>query len=616
MPKTEKRTEELLEKANNLPLSPGIYIMKDKNGKVIYVGKSRKLKNRVSQYFQNSKKNTKTLKMVTNAEDFDYMICTTEIEALTLENTLIKQYSPKYNIKLKDAKSYPYIKITEGEYPKIVFTRTRNADKGKYFGPFSGASTVYSILDTIRKTLGIPNCKRVFPRDIGKDRPCIYHQIGKCCGLCTGKISSKEYARLIGCAEELLKGHGKNAIDKLEAQMYDFAEKEQYESAARCRDAIKSLKKLDQKQNVVASPDTNIDIFGLYADESFACISVMYVRDGAVVNKNDFSISADAITDSEALSAFIFEHYVMNDYVPKLIATSFILDNDDKSALEEYLYTKAGIKTELRHPERGRIRELSKICVENAEEKVKQNRLYAQKDEEVLYTLAKLLALESLPLRIEAYDISNIGSENITAGMVVFKDGKACRGDYRSFNILSLKDKADDYASMREALVRRFKHLNDDTSGSFSEYPDLILIDGGKGHVSVATEAIREFGLNIPIFGMVKDNFHKTRALCTEAEEINIAREQSVFMLIYGIQEEVHRFTVGKTTAAKRKTLKHSSLEKISGIGPMKAKRLMEAMRTLPAVKSATPQMLASVKGITATDAEMIYKYFHSETEK
>ncbi len=611
MPKTTKRMEELLEKANSLPTSPGIYMMRDQHEKVIYVGKSKKLKNRVSQYFQNSKKNLKTAKMVCAIENFDYILCKTEIEALTLENALIKQYAPKYNIKLKDAKTYPYIKITQGEYPKIIFTRTRASDKGKYFGPFSGASAVYSILNILYKSLGIPNCKRSFPKDIGKERPCIYYQMRQCCGLCTGNVTKEEYDNLIQCATEILKGHTGSAIAKLEQNMFAFAEAERYEAAAGCRDAIKALKQLSQKQHVVASPDVNMDVFGVYAEDSFGCISLIQVRDGAVADKSDFLFGSDAITDGGSLGAFLMEHYQLSEYVPKKIIVSFDLDDEDRIPLEEYFSNRTGHKVDIRRPERGAVKEICQTAVNNAEEKARQSRLDAQKDESVLFRLAQLLCMESLPTRIEAYDISNIGTQDITAGLVVFENGKPKKTDYRSFRIRSVVGQADDYSSMREALQRRLRHLKEDQKGSFSEYPDLILVDGGKGHVSVAKEIMAAEGVIIPVFGMVKDEFHKTRALCTEQEEINIAREKSIFMLIYKIQEEVHRFTVGKTTQSKRKTLKHSSLEKINGIGPAKAKRLLDAMGTLSAIKNATEEELFSVSGISKTDAYAVYRYFH-----
>lgn len=610
MPSTQKRTQELLEKANTLPLCPGVYIMRDRNNKIIYIGKSRKLKNRVSQYFQQSKKNTKTSKMVYCAEDFDYILCKTEIEALSLENALIKQNTPKYNIKLKDAKSYPYIKITDEEYPRILFTRTRLSDKGKYYGPFSGSSIAYSILDIIHKSLGIPNCKRRFPQDFGKDRPCIYYQMNQCCGLCTGQVSKEEYSSLLQCAADILKGNIGSASAVLNDQMQRFAENEQFESAAKCRDTIRALERLNQKQNVVAAPDTNMDVFGFYSDELISCVSVMYIRGGAVIDKADFVFNSDAITDTDSLSSFIVDHYISRDYIPKSVLLSFDLDADDINALEEFLSQRADHRVYVKHPERGPNKELTAVVHKNAQEKARQTKLESQKDEDVLINLAQLLKLESLPIRIEAYDISNIGTENITAGMIVYENGKACKADYRLFKIKSLINTTDDYASMQEALRRRIKHLKEDQKGSFSKYPDLLLIDGGRGHVSAVKEVLREENIDLPVFGMVKDDFHKTRALCTDNEEINIAKERAIFMLIYKIQEEVHRFTVGKVMAAKRSTLKHSSLEKIAGIGPNKAKTLLGAFGTLSAIKNATEAEISAVKGISKSDAHNVVEHF------
>ena len=613
MPQTQKRLAELLNKANDLPLTPGVYIMKDKNGTVIYVGKSRKLKNRVSQYFQNSKKNFKTAKMVSAAEDFEYILCATEIEALSLENTLIKKYSPKYNIKLKDAKSYPYIKITDEEYPKILFTRNRKNDKGKYFGPFSGASIAYSILDILHKFLGIPNCKRRFPQEIGKQRPCLYYQMRQCCGLCTGKISKEDYSALINCAANILRGNINSSVSMLEERMLAFAEEENYEAAAKCRDTIKALTSLNEKQSVVASPDVNADVFGFYGDDVAACMSVMYIRSGVVSDKADFVFNNEAITDSEALSAFLIEHYIDKEYIPKSVILSFELGDDDILAIEEFLFEKVNKRITVKKAERGTFKELATVVKDNATEKIRQLKLQNQKDESILISLAELLSLESLPERIEAYDISNLGGENITAGMIVYKNGHPSKNDYRLFNIKTVSGAPDDYASMREAIRRRIKHLKEDSSSSFAEYPDLMLIDGGKGHVSVVKEVLNEENIYIPVFGMVKDEFHKTRSLCTEQDEINIAREQAIFMLIYRIQEEVHRFTVDKVMKAKRSTLTHSSLEKIDGIGPAKAKRLLGALGSFTAVKKASEQELLAVKGISKADAAKIYQYFNSK---
>ena len=612
MPQTQKRTDELLKKANSLPLTPGVYIMKDRNDKVIYVGKSRKLKNRVSQYFQNSLKNLKTAKMVRLAEDFDYILCQSEIEALTLENSLIKKYAPKYNIRLKDSKQYPYIKITAEEYPRVIYTRKRLADKGKYFGPFTGTSAIHSIIDIIYKSLGIPNCKRVFPRDIGKERPCIYYQMKKCCGLCTGKVSKEEYDSLIKCAIDMLRGNTSKTIDNIEQQMLDFAEQENFEAAAKCRDTIAALKNLSEKQHMVASPDTDMDIFGYYNDDLASCISAMYVRYGAVSDKYDFTFDSDAQTDSGALAAFLVEHYNRYDYIPKNIVISFELDEADKDTLEKYLSERAGRKVTIHRPERGDTKKLCDTVVSNAEEKARQLKMQMQNDESVLASLAAILALEVLPQRIEAYDISNIGADNITAGMVVYEDGKPKKSDYRTFSIKSV-DGIDDYASMREALTRRILRLKSEKSGSFAQTPDLMLIDGGRGHISTVKAVLESEGVDIPVFGMVKDDFHKTRALCTDTEEINIAKEKAVFGLIYRIQEEVHRYTVGRTTNAKRSTLKRSSLENIKGIGPSKAKALIAHFGTFSAVKSADITALETVSGISRADAENIYRYFNSK---
>ena len=610
MPAKEERLRELLEKANALPSCPGVYVMKDKHGKVIYVGKSRKLKNRVSQYFQNSRKNVKTERMVRFAEDFEYIVCSTEIEALSLENTLIKQYTPKYNIRLKDAKSYPYIKITREEYPRIVYTRTRLSDKAKYFGPFTGTSTVFSVISVIQKTLGIPSCKRQFPRDIGKERPCVYYQMGQCVGVCTGKVQREEYNELIRCASDILRGNTAAARSSLEAKMIEYAENERFEAAARCRDTIRALERLSQKQHVVASPDTEQDVFGFYTDDLCSCVSAMYVREGAVVDKQDFVFGAEQIVDAEALSAFLVEHYKMRDMIPKNIIVSFELPREDAEALSEYFSSVAQRRINVKHPERGDLRELCATADENAREKARQYRDENKKDDTALVNLASLLRLEVLPERIEAYDISNIGSDNKTAGMVVMKNGKLSRADYRSFNIKSVEG-IDDYSCMREAISRRLAHLDGDVSGSFSEYPDLLLIDGGRNHVAVVREELARYGKDIPVFGMVKDDYHKTRALCTESDEINIAKDKAVYMLVYKLQEEVHRYTVSKTMGGKRKTLRRSSLENIEGIGPSKASKLLSHFGTLGALKAASVDEISKAKGISRRDAEAVYGHFH-----
>ena len=608
MSDNSQRMQRLLDKANSLPTAPGVYIMKDAAGKVIYVGKSRKLKNRVSQYFQNSEKSTKTARMVERVHEFEYILCETEIEALSLENTLIKQYTPKYNIRLKDAKSYPYIKLTDETYPRLVMTRKRDADKGKYFGPYSGVSTVYAVIGSLQKALQLPNCKRKFPEQIGKERPCLYYQIKQCCGVCTGKVTPEAYADKIHTAAEILRGNTASEKKRLTEQMFALAEQERYEAAAVCRDTIAALDRLSQKQSVVGAPDDEYDVFGLYDDGVSSALSVFFVRGGVCTDKQDYLFDKENITDRESLFSFICDLYRGRSDIPRLILISFSPDEDARQTAAEYLGGLAGRKVELRTPERGQLRALCETVTANAKEVAEKSATNESRREGVLLRLAHILELESYPARIEAYDISNFGKEHLTAGMIVTREGSFAKRDYRTFKIKSVQG-TDDYASMREALSRRFAHLSDE-EGSFAEYPDLILLDGGKGHVGVVRELAREMGLDIPIFGMVKDDFHKTRALCTEDAEISIAKESAVFQFIYGIQEEVHRYTVGSMKKAKTKTLVTSSLTQIPGIGPAKAAALLKMPGGLQAVKRASREELLAIKGIGEKDADAIIEYF------
>ena len=608
----ESENKILLEKANTLPLRPGVYIMKNASGSVIYVGKSRKLKNRVSQYFQNSEKNIKTANMVRQVKDFDYYVCDTEIEALSLENTLIKQYSPKYNIRLKDAKSYPYIKITDGVYPKLVMTRKRQSDGGKYFGPYSGTSTVYSVINTLSAVLGLPTCSRNFPKDIGKERPCLYYQLKKCCGVCTGKVTEDEYREKIKFASDVLRGNTASVKRELNDKMLDAAENERFEAAAKYRDTLAALDRLGQRQKVVAAPGTEHDIIALYNDDICSCISIFYIRDGAVSDKSEYVFGKDRIIDESNIASFICEFYRVREYIPKSILLSFGIEDEESQLISEYLGSLAGHRVSVRTPERGDMKTLCDMVRDNAAEKAKNYRNEAEKDEKVLLRLAEILGLEVYPERIEAYDISNLSHEHITAGMIVSEGGKLKRSDYRSFKIKTVTEGTDDYQSMREALSRRFAHL-DDEEGSFSVLPDLILLDGGRGHVSVVKELLSELGIDVPVFGMVKDDFHKTRALCTECEEISIAKENALFVFIYKLQEEVHRFTVSKMSRAKSKTLTKSTLTKIKGIGDSKAKVLLKTFGGYSGVKNAILDELVSVKGISRADAENIIDYFKKD---
>lgn len=665
--------EYLRRKAALLPKSPGVYIMENADGKVIYVGKSRALKNRVSQYFHGSH-DLKTTKMASNVNDFRYITCDTEMEALVMENNLIKQYNPKYNILLKDSKSYPYIRITDGEYPRVVLSRRRD-EKGMFFGPYSGAGVVYSVISTLERVLGLPSCKRKFPEDIGKGRPCVYRQIGRCCGVCAGDVSAAEYAELIGCAVQFLKGN----TDAVEKSLYDrmlrASDEERYEEAARCRDALSSLKKLGQTQKTQLPRDTDCDVVAFASHEGCDCAAVIYIRGGKICDSEYFTFGADEITgadnaqsmadstgsmtgetvgeksmadgtggedktasagivpngaadvycaepddggDEESveetpMSAFIVGLYRGREYIPPEILLSFDMPEGEKNLIGAYLGERAGHKVTLRTPKRGEARSLCLMAQRDAVRHSETRRKRDEDDERVLVRLASLLSLEVVPQRIEAYDISNLGSEHITAGMIVADGGKLRKSDYRVFRIKG-QDAPDDYSAMRQTLMRRIAHIGDGEDTSLSAEPDLILLDGGAGHVGVARELFRDADCHIPVFGMVKDEHHKTRTLVSDTNEVSIAREAEVFRFIYKLQEEVHRFTVSRMSAAKRKTLKTSSLEKISGIGPAKAKKLMSHFKTLSALKEASEEEISAVSGISCADAEAVFAFFNKNS--
>ncbi len=609
----EKTLKYLREKAALLPKSPGVYIMENADGKVIYVGKSRALKNRVSQYFHGSH-DAKTTRMAGSVRDFRYITCDTEFEALILENNLIKQYTPKYNILLKDAKSYPYIKVTNEDYPRIIMTRRRTED-GTYYGPYSSASTINDVIKTIERTLGVPSCKRKFPRDIGKSRPCVYKQLGRCCGVCAGDVSKEEYNAIISCAKEMLKGNTSEVKKQLTERMLAAAEEERFEEAARLRDSLTSLSKLGQNQKTDLGPDTEYDIIALSTHEGCDCAAVLYIRNGTISDSEHFMFGADEITgastdeDESPFLSFIVNLYSLREYIPREILLSFEMPENDRLLAGEYLTRKAGRKVTLRTPQRGETKRLCEMAEKDAIRHSETRRKREDSDERVLMSLASLLHLEVLPERIEAYDISNLGNEHITAGMIVIEKGRFKKSHYRSFKIKG-QETPDDYSAMTETIRRRLMNL-EDKDESFSTAPDLILLDGGKGHVGVIRELMDELAMDIPVFGMVKDSHHKTRTITDEHDELSIAREPEVFRFIYRIQEEVHRYTVGKMTNAKLKSLKTSSLEKIKGIGPSKAKALLLHFGSLEALKNASKEDIIKVKGVNEANADEIIKYFN-----
>jgi excinuclease ABC, C subunit len=600
------RIKILQEKASGLPYTPGIYLMKDKNDKIIYVGKSKALRNRVSQYFADSSRHDfKTQKMVENVVDFDYMLTDSEMEALTLENQFIKLHMPKYNIRLKDGKGYPYIKVTLNEaYPRVMVDYKRLADGAKYFGPYSSASAAYTLVRTVNKMFKLASCGKEFPLSKVNKRPCINYQMNQCYGLCTGNVSSVEYKEKFKDVITFLRGSYTEIKSKLEKKMEYAAENLKFEIAADCRDQIAALEKLWQNQKVVGAPDTEYDIIALYADELCSCVTIFYVRDGSVIDSEHHVFPAEQIIDMENITSFLSELYVKREYIPKEILLHFKMTEEDSTLLTNFLSQRTGLKVKLRTPERGDLRALCAMVHENAEQYAIHYKAQVERDNKTLVKLAEILSMEVIPDRIEAYDISNMGSENITAGMIVVENAKFKKADYRTYKINSVTGKPDDYAAMREALERRMKH-ND-------KKPDLILLDGGKGHVSTIKNLFEEMEIDIPVFGMVKDDYHKTRALTTEDDELSIAREQSVFMLIYKIQEEVHRYTLTMMTNSRSRAVK-SSLEKINGIGATKARELMKHFKTMSNIKAANKEELMELSIISERNADDIIKYFNKE---
>lgn len=597
----------LRQKANALPLSAGVYLMKDARDKIIYVGKSKALKNRVSQYFQEgARHNVKTAQMVSSVASFDYMLTDTEMEALTLENRLIKLHQPKFNICLKDGKSYPYLKLTMSDpYPTIQIVRKRSRDNALYFGPYSGSSVANALLQTAERIFRIPTCKHRFPRDIGKVRPCIYAQMNQCMAPCNQSVTQEEYREVFREVALFLKGSYQSVAQLLTEKMEFAAENLRFEVAAQYRDRIASLNRLRQRQKIVAAPTTQQDVFALYTDDISSCLGVYKIRDGSVIDSCNYYFGAQSLTDSDSLCAFLAELYTNQEYIPSQILFGFPLEEEQRELLTTFLCEKAQRKITLRFPQKGQGKALCDMVFRDAQDHAHHDQAKAERDNDTLVRLATLLQLEVVPEHIESFDISNFGSEQITAGMVVLKNGRFSKKDYRIFSIRSLSE-PDDYAAMRQAMERRLAHTE-------APYPDLFLLDGGKGHVSVIENLLREKGISIPVFGMVKDSHHKTRALVDSTNEIGIAFDTSIFSMIYRLQEEVHRFTITKMKQAKQKKLTTYYLTQIRGIGPAKAKSLLLHFSSFEALKRATEQQLCAIVGITEQNARDIVSFFEQK---
>ncbi len=610
-----EKLQALREKAMKLPMTPGVYIMKNKQGKIIYIGKAKKLKNRVSQYFGSQNKHTvKVLKMVENVNDFDYILTDSEFEALVLEASLIKQNQPKYNILLKDDKGYSYIKVTKGEYPKISAVLQKDDENAEYIGPFTSSYSVKQSVDEANKIFRLPQCNKEFPRDFRKGRPCLNFHINRCMGVCTGKISKAEYNETVKDALDFLNGDITKIIASLNEKMNDCAENLDFENAGKYRDRIRAIQNMQTKQKVVTETNETKDVFAVATNENDICIVALRFDKGRLCDSEHFFYDSDN-NDENLRSGFLTQYYAIRSVPQKVILDEAIEDID---LLSQYLTNLRGKKCTILVPQKGDGLKLVNMCRENAFEKLAQKKGKKSGEIKVLEELKTLLGLEHTPEYIESYDISHTGGEDNVAGMIVFKNGRPLKRAYRTFIIKSFVGQ-DDYGSMREVLERRFneyeKHKNENADEGFGKMPDLILLDGGKGQVSVVKEILDEMNIDVPLFGMVKDSKHKTRAITGDGGEIAINSNRAVFTLVSEIQEEVHRFSVSFHHKKHAKRGLELSLTKIQGVGEKKAKELLKEFKTIKAIKSASVEELAKVKGINISLAEEIYNFYNQGEE-
>ena len=600
--------DELKEKALTLPYAPGVYIMRDKTDKVIYVGKAKKLKNRVSQYFQDTASHTpKTRIMVSKIHHFDVIVAASEFEALVLECSLIKRYMPKYNILLKDDKGYPYLRLNMKEiYPVITMVSKPAEDGADYYGPYGGRSVTHDVMEAIRLTLKLPGCHKQFPRDIGKERPCLNYHMNQCAGWCQENKSCTEYRETMLQARQLLQGNYKAVADQIRQQMLEAAENLEFELAANLRDRLTAVENLGQKQLVTAGTLADTDVVGYGETEAKACFAVLHFSGGNLLDK-DYEVLAKPDDRTEAVSSLLKQFYLSRGLVPKRVLLPFELE--DSELFAQLLEQQYGRRPKLHVPQRGDNLRLVELACKNAFEEAQR---VTGKEERVSATLAllgKMLAIDP-PKRMESFDISNISGTDIVASMVVYQDGKPKKSDYKRFKLEGLTDQ-DDYASMRQVVKRRFSHYKAGDKG-FDEGPDLLLIDGGVNHAKIAVTALEELDLRFPVFGMVKDDRHRTRALVTpDGQEIRIDNNQAIFSLIGSIQEETHRFAITYHRQLRSKRLRYSELDEIPGIGPKRKQELLRQFKSLTAIGQAT---LPELERLLPKDAAAaVYHHFQSK---
>lgn len=621
---------DIQEELKKLPGRPGVYIMHDSTDAIIYVGKAVNLKNRVRQYFQSSRnKGPKIEKMVTHIQRFEYIITDSELEALVLECNLIKEHRPKYNTMLKDDKTYPYIKVTLGEtYPRVLFSRQMKKDRSRYFGPYTSAGAVKDTIELIQKLYHLRTCSRSLPKDTGKDRPCLNYHIHQCMAPCQGYISPEEYQKNIRRAVSFLNGDYQPVIRELEHKMSEASQALEFEKAIEYRKLLFSVREIAQKQKITNADGEDRDVMALAMDDTDAVVQVFFIRAGRLIGREHFHVTiANEDTEEQILGTFLKQYYAGTPFIPKEVMLPFHIE--EEALVSQWLSEKRGQKVYIRVPQKGSREKLVELAGQNARLVLTQDREKIRREEGrttgAVREVAQLLGLGQIT-RMEAYDISNTSGFQSVGSMVVYENGRPYRSDYRKFRLKTVSG-PDDYASMYEVLTRRFTHglqekkeriKNDldERFGSFTKFPDLILMDGGKGQVNMALKVLDELHLSIPVCGMVKDDHHRTRGLYYKNREIPIDRSSEGFRLITRIQDEAHRFAIEYHRSLRSKGQVHSVLDDIPGIGPARRKALMRCFQSVDAIRQADIDSLREIPGMNVRAAEAVYHFFRQENKK
>ena len=616
---------DIQEELKKLPAKPGVYLMHNAQDEIIYVGKARILKNRVRQYFQSSyKRSVKIEHMVSHIAYFEYIITDSELEALVLECNLIKEHRPHYNTMLKDDKSYPYIRVTvQEDYPRILFCRNVKRDKSKYFGPYTSAGAVKETIELMHKVYKIRNCSRVLPRDIGKERPCLYHQIRQCDAPCQGYISKEQYRENVEQALRFLNGDDKKILKDLEEKMLAASAAMEFEDAAEYRDLMNSVKRIGEKQKINDTGGDDRDLIALAKAGDEAVLAIFFIRNGKLLGRDHFHMGGIGDSEkSEILMDFVKQFYMGTPFIPREI----LLQEEvpDTEILEKWLSDKRGGKVSFLTPKRGTKHKMMELAYKNAQNVLIKDSEKLKREEHrtigAVHELEQLLGIRGLN-RMEAFDISNTNGYENVASMVVFEKGKARRSDYRKFKIRTVAG-PDDYRCMEEALTRRFSHGIRETAecsekgldpslGSFTRFPDILMMDGGKGQVNVALKVLDDLGLSIPVCGMVKDDYHRTRGLYYNNEIIQFPKNSEAFRMITRLQDEAHRFAIEYHKSLRSKGQVHSVLDDIKGVGPARRKALMRYFKDIDKIRQASPDELMKAEGITARVADEIFSFFH-----